>query len=53
MLEFDEGKVISELCEFAAEARRLPDLTVKVAIPLTQSLKRRIFYYKLWMGQAG
>ncbi len=53
VLEFDEGKVISELCEFAAEARRLPDLTVKVPIPMMQSLKRRIFYYRLWMGQAG
>jgi hypothetical protein len=53
VLEFDEGKVIRELCEFATEARRLPNLTVKVPTPLTQSLKRQIFYYKLWMGQAG
>jgi hypothetical protein len=51
--EFDEGKVIRELCEFAAEARRLPNLTVKVSTPIVQSLKRRIFYYRLWMGQAG
>jgi len=53
VLEFDEAKVIRELCEFAAEARRLPNLTVKLAVPMAQSLKRRIFYYRLWMGQAG
>jgi hypothetical protein len=53
ILEFNEAKVIGELCTFAAEARRLPDLTVKVRTPMVQSLKRRIFYYRLWMGQAG
>jgi hypothetical protein len=53
ILEFDEAKVISELCEFVVEARRLPNLTVKVPIPMVQSIKRRIFYYRLWMGQAG
>jgi hypothetical protein len=53
VLEFDEEKVISELCEFAAEARRLPNLTVKVPIRMVQSIKRRIFHYRLWMGQAG
>jgi len=53
VLEFDEGKVTRELCEFAAEARRLPNLTVKVSAPMAQSLKRRIFYYRLWMGQTG
>ncbi|MGA2097019.1 MAG: methyltransferase domain-containing protein [Candidatus Acidiferrum sp.] len=52
ILEFDEAKVISELCAFAAEARRLPNLTVKVRTPMVQSLKRRVFYYRLWMGQA-
>jgi hypothetical protein len=53
VLEFDEAKVIRELCEFAAETRCLPGLTVKVRAPMVQSLKRRIFYYRLWMGQAG
>ncbi len=53
ILEFDEARVISELCAFAAEARRLPDLTVKVRTPMVQALKRRIFYYRMWMGQAG
>jgi hypothetical protein len=53
VLEFDEGEVIRELCEFAAEARRLPNLTVKVSAPMAQSFKRRIFYCRLWMGQTG
>jgi Methyltransferase domain len=53
LLEFDESKIIDELCAFAAQARRLPDLTVKVPAPMVQSLKRRIFYYRLWLGQAG
>src|SRR5580658_5270853 len=42
ILEFDEGKVIRELCEFAGEARCLPNLAVKVSAPMAQSLKRRI-----------
>jgi hypothetical protein len=53
VLEFDERKVINELCEFADKARRLPNLTVKVPAPMVQSIKRRIFYYRLWLGQAG
>jgi hypothetical protein len=53
ILEFDEAKVIEELCEFAAEARRLPRLTAKAPIPMTQSIRRRIFYYRQWLGQAG
>jgi hypothetical protein len=53
VLEFDEEKVVNELCEFATEARRLPNLTVKVPIPMIQSIKRRVFYYRLWLGQAG
>jgi len=53
VLEFDERKVIDELCVFASEARRLPNLTVKIPAPMLQSIKRRIFYYRLWLGQAG
>jgi hypothetical protein len=41
------------LCQFAAEARRLPDLTVKAPIPVVQYIKRRIYYCRLWLGQAG
>jgi hypothetical protein len=52
VLEFDEKKVINELREFADEARRLPNLTVKVPTPMVESIKRRIFYYRLWLGQA-
>jgi methyltransferase family protein len=53
LLEFDESKIIEELCAFATRARRLPALTVRVPAPIVQSLKRRIFYYRLWLGQAG
>jgi ubiquinone/menaquinone biosynthesis C-methylase UbiE len=53
VLEFDEVKVIRELCEFASEARGLPDLTVKAPMTMGQSIKRHIFYYRLRMGQAG
>jgi hypothetical protein len=53
VLEFDERKVIDELCYFAAQARRLPNLVVRVPMPMIQAIKRRIFYYKLWLGQAG
>jgi hypothetical protein len=53
VLEFSEENVIKELCQFAAGARRLPNLTVKVPVPMFQSIKRRIFYYRLWLGQAG
>ena len=53
VLEFDEVKVIDELCRFATDARRLPNLTVKVPMPMLKSIKKRIFYCRLWLGQAG
>jgi hypothetical protein len=53
VLEFDEGKVINELCQFAMEARRLPHLTVKAPIPVLQYVKHQIYYCRLWLGQAG
>ena len=52
-LEFEEHKIIEELCAFAAQARQLPNLTIKVPAPMVQSLKRRFFYYRLWLGHAG
>ncbi len=53
VLEFDERKVIGELCQFATGARRLPDLTVKVPLPMLQYIKRQIFYCRLRLGSAG
>lgn len=53
ILEFDEGKVIRELCDFAASARRLPNLTVNVPTPLLQLVKRRYFYLRLALGRGG
>jgi hypothetical protein len=50
ILEFDEQKVIRELCDFAANARRLPKLTLKVPLPPFQLIKRRIFYGRLALG---
>jgi hypothetical protein len=40
------------LCQFAAQARRLPDLTLEAPMPLVQYIKRRIYYCKLRLGQA-
>jgi hypothetical protein len=53
ILEFDESKVIQELCAFASCARRLPQLTVKVSRPPLRAIKRRIFYFKLKLGTGG
>jgi len=51
VLEFEERSVIKELCDFAASARRLPDLTVKVHTSLLQMLKRHIYWTRLKMGR--
>ena len=53
VLEFDEQKVIRELCDFAAHARRLPNLSVDVLISPLQLIKRQIFYWKLGLGHGG
>ena len=50
VLEFDEQKVITELCDFAAKSRHLPNLTVKVPMTTFKLIQRRIFYLRLAQG---
>jgi hypothetical protein len=50
-LEFNEKRVTDELCNFAREARSLPELTVKVPMPLITRIKRHVLYRRLSRGQ--
>ncbi len=50
VLEFDEGTIVSELCDFAREARKLPDLEEKIPMPLPQALRRWAYYARLRTG---
>jgi hypothetical protein len=50
-MEFDEGAVIRELCEFAASARRLRGLTCRENLSLSQLARRHAFYMRLRLGR--
>ena len=50
VLEFEEHTVVQQLCDFASNARRLPNLTVRVPMPFLQRLKRHIYYTRLGLG---
>jgi hypothetical protein len=50
VLEFDEAAVKRELCDFAAKARLLPNLTEKVHTPLLKHIKRQIYFLRLGLG---
>ncbi len=50
VLEFNEENVISELCNFAQEAKKLPELDESVGLPFIRGLHRRLFYARLRMG---
>ncbi len=50
-LEFSERRIIDELCEFARQARALPELTVRVPMPLAARVKRHVLYHKLASGR--
>jgi hypothetical protein len=50
VLEFNEAAVIDELCGFARETRRLPDLTMGVPMPLARRIKRHLFFRRLARG---
>ena len=52
VLEFEESAVNAELCRFAENARRLPDLTVPSADPLARKLKKGVYYWRLRRGLA-
>jgi hypothetical protein len=51
VLEFSEAKVIDELCSFAAAARVLPDLTVRVPMNWRDNAKRRVYFWRLAHGR--
>jgi hypothetical protein len=51
VLEFDEPQVVAELCAFAAEARRLPDLIERVPLSWSAWLKRKIYFWRLARGR--
>jgi hypothetical protein len=51
VLEFNEGAVINELCAFATQAKLLPELKVRVPMPLMKRLKRHVFYHRLSRGR--
>ena len=47
IIEFDEVRVNHELCTFAVEARKIPDLLVPRDKPFIWKLKRFIYYQRL------
>lgn len=51
LLEFNEGDIISELCAFAAKARRLPNLRQRVPMPWVNRLKRHVLYFRMSRGR--
>ena len=46
VMEFDEAEVQRELCDFAAEARKFPDLTAPTMGPISEKMKRQIYYWR-------
>lgn len=51
VLEFSERAIIDELCAFAAGARRLPELTVSIPMPLAKRIRRHVFFRRLARGR--
>lgn len=51
VLEFSEDKVEQELCDFAREARKIPDLTVPDGRGFKEHLRGWIYYQKLAFGR--
>lgn len=47
VLEFNEHEVLRELCDYARQARSLPDLLVKTQASLTSRLRRAVYYLRL------
>ena len=50
-LEFDEQRIVEDLCGFARSARGLQDLTVANGLPLRTRLRRRLLYRRLAGGR--
>jgi hypothetical protein len=51
VLEFDESRTVAELCDFAAEARQLPDLLVPSHRTPREAVRRMIYYQRLKSGR--
>jgi len=50
VLEFNEQRLVDELCTFAREARQLPELTDRLPMPLRKRVGRHIYYHRLARG---
>ena len=50
VMEFNEEKVVAELCDFATKVGRLPELDESAGLPLGKGLQRHLFYARLRMG---
>lgn len=51
VLEFDEERVVRELCRFSQEARKLPDLLIARDISWQDALLRSIYFGRLILGR--
>ena len=51
VLEFDEERVIEDLCAFARWARLLPELTIRSDRPWMQRFKRGLYFSRLKRGR--
>ena len=49
--EFDEEEVVGELCRFAKEARRLPELVVATNLSWRDRLRRSVYFSRLMLGR--
>lgn len=50
VLEFDEQRVVDELCQTARSARNLPDLWTRPSASIQQRFKRAYYHFRLqWM----
>jgi hypothetical protein len=50
VLEFNEERIVEELCRFARSARELEDLTVSAGMPLGRRLRRHVYFSRLARG---
>jgi SAM-dependent methyltransferase len=51
VLEFDEDKVVQELCDYAREARKITDLTVPDGRTFANHLRGWLYYQRLARGR--
>lgn len=51
VLEFDEERVVQELCRCSQEARKLPDLVVARDVSWRDTLRRSVYFGRLMLGR--